>query len=149
MDDLTHHEPEVRPEYAETVAFFGHIAYLVPGLRAVLAAHLRDSDGEMLPHLLMTDVLEWMVSELAQGATVHTPMLFAALERGYVDGSPALRDLMAITFLEHIPGFAGVVPDPTNVGGRFRAGLGPTLGAALWQMEAWRADPQTRPRPAR
>ncbi|PKQ26467.1 MAG: hypothetical protein CVT64_05165 [Actinobacteria bacterium HGW-Actinobacteria-4] len=147
--ELHPHEPEESPDYAELVAFFGHIAYIIPGLRPVLADHLREADGEMLPHLLMTDVLEWVCRESERGMSAEAPVLFGALDRGYTDGSHAMRDLMVIAFLEHIPGFAGTVPDPTGVGPKVRAAMGPLMSAVLAEIESWRHDPSTRPRPTR
>jgi hypothetical protein len=147
--ELTPHEPEESPDYAELVAFFGHIAYINPGLRSVLADHLREADGEMLPHMLMTDVLEWACQECEQGWSGQASVLFGALDHGYKEGSPAMRDLMVIAFLEHLPGFAGTVPDPTGVGPKVRAGLGPMMTAVLAEIESWRTDPSRRPRPVR
>lgn len=129
------HEPELRPEYAETFALFGHLAYKVKPLRQVLATHLRSVDGEMLPHVLMHDVLDWTLDQLAVGPSAQTRAVLDALDNAYVDGSEDLQAVIVVSFLEAIPGFAGKAHDAAVAGNTLRMQLGPTLASVLAHVE--------------
>lgn len=134
------HEPELRPEYAETFALFGHLAYKVKPLRDVLATHLREVNGEMLPHVLMHDVLDWTLEQLATGPNALTRAVLDALDNAYVDGSEDLQAVIVVSFLEAIPGFAGRPDDATVAGNALRLQLGPTLASVLAHIEHARAQ---------
>jgi len=132
------YEPETHPDYAEVVAFFGHLAYNVEPLRPVLARHLLDSEGELLPHLLMSDVTDWLLRTAAHGSTLRSNEALRTLEHGYVAGSEGLRSVMVASFLEQLPGFAGQTADPAGVGASVRSRLGPTMKNVLATIEQWR-----------
>lgn len=139
--ELGQHEPEALPEYAEIVAFFGHIAYVMPPLREVLAEHLRVAEGEMLPILLMEDVTAWLLNTFrTTGPDGRTLQLLSILDAGYHEASDQLRSVILLGFLERIPGFAGQTTDADGAGMLVRSGLGPTLSAVLAEVESWRDD---------
>jgi hypothetical protein len=132
---VKHHEPEARPSYAEAFAFFGHLAYRVPELRDTLAAHLRDTEGEMLPHLLMEDVLAWLLEQVATAPGKPSRMALDILDEGYRTGTEALRALITVSFIEAIPGFDGDPSDPGGRGRALRLALGQTLSLVLVNLE--------------
>lgn len=136
-DDVFQHEPEARPSYAEAVAFFGHLAYGVPSLRDALAQHLLETQGEMLPHLFMEDVLEWLLGAVE---TSHDEARRALdiLDMGYQHGSEAFRSLVVVSLLEAMPGFDGADTDPTGRGAQLRASLGRHLRDVLAELERHR-----------
>ena len=140
---VVHHEPEARPSYAESFAFFGHLAYRVPELRDTLAQHLVDTEGEMLPHLLMEDVLVWILEQLGGSAGRPSRLALDILDDGYRNGSDALRSLVIVSFLEAIPGFDGDPSDPAGRGRVLRGALGPTLAGVLLKIESVRRDGST------
>lgn len=136
--DVFQHEPEARPSYAEAVAFCGHLAYRVAPLREALAHHLVQTQGEMLPHMLMDDVLAWLLSQVGNGITADGRNALDVLDEGYRIGSDALRSLMVVSLLEALPGFDG---EPNDAGGRghaLRIALGPTLSIVLAELEQHR-----------
>lgn len=141
-DDVFQHEPEARPAYAESVAFFGHLAYRVPPLRAALAKHLIDTHGEMLPHLYMEDVLEWLL-DATDEATADLVEALAVLDTGYSLGSEAFRALIVVSFLEALPGFDGATTDPSGRGAELRRSLGPVLAGVLDELERHRRSGAT------
>lgn len=51
---------------AETVAFVGAMTHRCRWLLPVFDEHLRDQEGEVLPHLYMADVERWAEAELLQ-----------------------------------------------------------------------------------
>lgn len=134
------HEPELRPEYAETFALFGHLAYKVKPLRNVLALHLYEVDGEMLPHVLMQDVLDWLLEQVNAGPSGLVRTVLDILDAAYVDGSEDLQAVMVVSFLEAIPGFAGRADDAVLAGKALRMQLGPTLASVLAHIEQARAQ---------
>ncbi len=135
--DVFDHEPEARPTYAETVAFFGHLAYRVPPLRETLARHLIETHGELLPHLLMDDVLAWLL-DAVDAAPSDLMEATHILDTGYTLGSEALRHLMVVSFLEALPGFCGQANDPSGRGKAVRRTLGPVLTDVLVELERYR-----------
>ena len=135
--DVFNHEPEARPRYAEIVAFFGHLAYRVPPLRETLAQHLVETQGEMLPHLLMDDVLEWLLDSVAE-APSDLMEATQILDTGYTLGSEALRHLFVVSLLEALPGFGGASNDPFGRGAAVRRALGPVLTEVLVELERYR-----------
>ena len=141
-DDIFAHEPEEYADYGETVAFFGHIAYLAPPLRDVLADHLREADGEMLPNLLMGDVTRWVLATFGPGGgdVAAAREVLQVLEDGYIDGSDGIRAVIVMSFLEALPGFNGKLDDTDGRGAVIRAALGPTLGRGLARLEQWRRE---------
>lgn len=143
-NDVFRYEPEARPTYAEVVSFFGHLAYRVPPLRDTLATHLRETEGEMLPHLLMDDVLEWLLDSVAE-APSDLMEATAILDTGYTLGSEALRSLIVVSFLEALPGFDGAPTDPFGRGQAVRRTLGPVLTEVLAELEKHRRS-GARPR---
>jgi hypothetical protein len=132
------HEPEARPSYAEAFAFFGHLAYRVRPLRETLAAHLLETDGEMLPHLLMQDVLEWLLEQVVTAPGQQSRTALDILDEAYRTGSDALRLLIVVSFVEAIPGFDGDPSDPGGRGRALRVALGPALSVELANLEQQR-----------
>jgi hypothetical protein len=97
----------------------------------------------MLPHLLMEDVLHWVLAEVGAGAGPEVQLALSVLDDGYLKGSEAFRELVVVSFIEAIPGFDG---DPLDSGGRgraLRALLGPALGSVLTELERYRAGGAT------
>lgn len=138
VDDVGEHEPEARPAYAETVAFFGHLAYRVPALREILAKHLLDTQGEMLPHLFMEDVLDWLVAEGRAATAKDVRLALRVLDDGYRDGSEAFRSLIVVSFIEAIPGARPGFADRGGRGEALRKALGPQLTAVVRELDRHR-----------
>jgi hypothetical protein len=137
-DDVGEHEPEARPAYAETVAFFGHLAYKVPALRGTLAKHLLDTEGEMLPHLFMEDVLHWLVAEGRPATDKDVRLVLRVLDEGYRNGSEPFRSLVVVSFIEAIPGFHRGFADAGGKGEALRKALGPALTAVAKELDRHR-----------
>lgn len=142
-DGVMSHEPEARPGYAEKVAFLGHLVFEVPALRETFARHLLDAEGEMLPHLLMQDIVEWMHAGVADGITPEVRRALAVLDEGFARGSDAFVTFLAVSFLEELPGFGGKPVDATTGGHHLRLYLGPHLSNALVQLEQMRREGST------
>ena len=89
----------------------------VPELRPMLDEHLRDFDGELLPHLFFAEVMSW-AQEQAWHPTATSPtrlrVLLDRLDADYRDGDDDLHGLIQVSFLW---GLSDAV----------RALLGPTL----------------------
>lgn len=71
-------------------------------LEPVMAKHLADQEGELLPYLFMADVARW-----AQATYPSDPGLVGEivdwLEREFVQASAAEKDLIGLGFVETIP----------------------------------------------
>jgi hypothetical protein len=111
---------------ASTVALIGALMYRTRALLPVLEEHLTDNDGQVLPHLVMADVIRWLVAyRTAQPELVRSVLDW--LETAYVDGDEDVRDVIAVSGVE-------MIPDPGQHGAELRTMLGTHLKA----VDPWR-----------
>ena len=102
-----------------------------PGLDALHREHLEDYD-ELLPHVFLGDVTRWLTTGAPGPAAAS---VLAVLERHWTAGDEAVRNAIAVSFLENLePGDAAV-----------RAALGPGLQAELLAIESWMPEHPDRP----
>ena len=75
------------------------LAVEFPRLDPIMAEHLTDQEGELLPYLFMADVARW-----AQATYRSDPVAVGALvdwlEREFVSAAAAERDLIGLGFVE-------------------------------------------------
>lgn len=108
---------------AAQVAFVGHLAHVVTSIAPVLQEHLDDNDGVVLPHIVMADIERWAES-VVQANSDDLAVLLNELEAAFASGDEDVTELIAVSFLEHIPR----APEP---GHQLRGLLGPTLREQL------------------
>jgi hypothetical protein len=112
---------------ASSVAFIGALMYRYRELLPILDEHLGDNDGQVLPHLVMADVMRWLVAH-----RVEEPALIRSvldwLETAYTDGDDDVRDVIAVSGVE-------MIPDPGQPGEELRM----SLGAHLAAVDPWRS----------
>lgn len=111
---------------ASTVSAVGALVYANGLLRPVLQEHLDDNDGEVLPHLLMADIIRWLVAQRTIDP-MGVRSIIDWLESAYSRGDDEIRDLIAVSGVE-------MIPDPGEPGAELRALLGPHLSA----VDPWR-----------
>lgn len=104
---------------ADTVAAIGALIYAHRDLLPVLEEHLADNEGEVLPTVVLDDVVRWLVKHRASHLDVCRSV-FAWLERELVDGSEAVRGLITVSGIV-------MIPDPGQPGAELRDLLGPRL----------------------
>jgi hypothetical protein len=112
---------------ASTVAFTGALVYRFQELLPLLEQHLSDQDGEVLPHLLMADVERWSTQAAVSGSSEQLRVvkrLISFLERAFSEGGDDVQELIAVSFLEHLP-------RPSEPGAEIRDQLGPNLKKQL------------------
>ena len=112
---------------ATTVAAVGALVYTHRQLLPVLDAHLIDNDGEVLPHLVMADVIRWLVEHRDTDWDTCRSVL-GWLETEYSLGPAEVRGLIAVSAVE-------MIPDPGMPGAELRDILGP----ALRKADPWHA----------
>jgi hypothetical protein len=105
------------------VALLGALAWQFPQLREVLDEHLRDNDGEILPHVVMADYERWAETALERSEPQLRDFL-KVLEDAYGSGDEQLQELISVSFLEHIP-------RPDERGSKLREIVGPKLQEQL------------------
>jgi hypothetical protein len=109
------------------VALVGALFYRFKVLRPLLEEHLEDQDGGVLPHLLIADVERWAETEIAkgdEGARALVREVLDFLEDAYATQGSEVEELIAVSFLEH-------VPRPGEPGSQLRALVGPRLAEEL------------------
>ena len=102
---------------------FQHIVQVVPSFAPALSEHLQDN-GELLPHVLMSDLLRFVGARIDQhGQTaVEVAVILDTLEDEVLGGDADTVNAIAVSFLENLeaePFFS-----------KLYARLGPKLRAA-------------------
>lgn len=73
----------------------------VPELQPVLAEHVEDNFGELLPHVFFGDLTRWLNAEVAARPTSDAAgRLLWALDQAYANGDDDIRELVTVSFLE-------------------------------------------------
>lgn len=84
----------------------------------VLQEHLEDYDGEVIAHLLLPDIVRWMLHNPLERDLHQRVWLW--LEAAYVAGDTHERELVVLSAVE-------MIPDPGMPGADMRSLLGPVL----------------------
>lgn len=105
--------------YPYNVAAVGSLIDAHRELIPVLDESLQDNFGEVLPHLVMADVVRWLVANRVSRPDVVRSVL-DWLEREYARGPEDVRGLIALGAVE-------MIPDPGQPGAELRELLGPQL----------------------
>ena len=80
-----------------------------PVLSALLGDHLKDYDGELLPHVFFGDVTRYIISltiEASRGGLSSARQLHDILdflEEGFSSDDEQLQELLSVSFLENLP----------------------------------------------
>lgn len=108
---------------AQTVSFVGSLVRQNRSLMSVFEEHLKDQDGEVLPHLFMADVERWAEDALTTSPEAVKRVL-VCIEDEYNGPDDDVREVIAASFLEHLP-------RPGNPCAELRELLGPACTAKL------------------
>lgn len=103
----------------DQVALLGSLAWRFPALRMALNEHLAANRGEILPHPLMSEYERWAQRAVLEDDAQLSTFL-SALEDAYVTGGDEIENLIAVSFLEHLP-------RPGEAGSEIRDRLGPAM----------------------
>ena len=114
-------------------AFVRLLAEKYSALQPLLAEHLDNNFGEVLPHVFFEDVTSWIVLLTTEARTDPDSKRQLAdvlehLEEAYLTGDEGLENLLCASFLESLPG-------REEPGGEVRGMLGKTLRAKLRAIE--------------
>lgn len=96
-------------------------------LAPILEESLEDNEGELLPHLVLADVMRWLAEYLGSEPETCRSIL-DWLEREYERGLEDVRGLITVSGVE-------MIPDPGQPGSALRDWLGP----ALRRLDPWTA----------
>lgn len=105
-----------------------------PDLEPLMAEHLEDQEGELLPYLLMADLVRW-AQQKVNGNPERVSALIAWLEIHCEQADEPVRNLIAVGFVENIPA--------TPEGDPLLTLLGPSLRQFAQDMnlfEPWDRD---------
>jgi len=90
-----------------------------PTLAPILVEHRVENFGEMLPHLVMADIVRWLVDHRREDPGLCSSVI-AWMEARFSEGPEDVRDLIAVSGVE-------MIPDPGQPGAELRNLLGPKL----------------------
>lgn len=110
---------------ASSVAFIGALTYTYRELLGVLEEHLEDNEGEVLPHLVMSDVIRWLVAHRKTDQAL-VEEIFSWISRAYTDGDDQIQNVIALSGVE-------MIPDPGQPGSELRNLLSPELS----KLDPW------------
>lgn len=96
-------------------------------LAPLLDASLEDNEGELLPHLVLADVVRWLAEHVESESDTCRSIL-DWLELEYESGPEDVRGLITVSGVE-------MIPDPGQPGSLLRVWLGP----ALRRIDPWSA----------
>jgi hypothetical protein len=106
-------------------AFIDRLEAEVPEATSVVAEHLADNDGELLVHLLFSDLLRLTVSNFHNGQLGVTDRLLAFVDRCLREGDDYIINAVSVSFVEHF----GALPGETDeLLDRWPTGLHQELG---------------------
>ena len=91
----------------------------------ILAESLEDNDGEVLAHLIMSDVFRWLATNVNKDRETCQSIL-DWLEREFERGDDDVKDLIGASGVE-------MIPDPGDQGSELRDLLGPLM----WSVDPW------------
>jgi hypothetical protein len=103
----------------------------VPEARAVVDEHLLDQDGELLLHLLMSDLLRFVVQKFHGGERDVARRCLDFVDRALRDGDEGVANAVAVSFVEDV----GSGPGETDA---FVASWPTALLAEKARQDAWR-----------
>lgn len=106
---------------ASNVAAISALVYHHPELAPLLAEHLEDNNGQVLPHLLMGDVIRWLTEHWESDSQVCRSVL-DWLDEAYDSGDDAVQELIVVSGVANIP-------DPGQAGSEIRDALTERLRA--------------------
>lgn len=112
---------------ASTVAMVGALVYEHRQLLPVLAEHLEDNDCEVLPHLLLADIVRWTAARV-ETAEETCRAVWQWIARAYEVGDEPVRGLITVSGVEALP----------NPGEPGAAELRQMLSAELLTLDPWR-----------
>jgi hypothetical protein len=108
-----------------TVQFMNEIATALPSAARVIHARRQEERGEILPHMEMSDLIDWAgetyaasqgPNEAGRRARWEIELFLRMLEDGFEVGDQDLDDLIATSFLEglattreSLPGLRGLL----------------------------------------
>ncbi|MEZ2126798.1 MULTISPECIES: hypothetical protein [unclassified Sinorhizobium] len=87
---------------ALTVSFACHLAFRFRELLPVLAEHIQDNSGEILPHILMYDYCRFVCGG-PDGEHKWQRELLGYLENNFSESDDEISNLIAVSFIENIP----------------------------------------------
>ncbi|SIT72049.1 hypothetical protein SAMN05880545_0987 [Microbacterium sp. RU33B] len=104
---------------ASTVSLVGALCHSQRVFLPLLDEHMADNFGEILPHLVMSDIVRAMADQ-AELQEAWCREVWDWLDAAYLDGDEAERELLVVSGVE-------MIPDPGERGAEMRAMLGPNL----------------------
>lgn len=92
-------------------AFVDELLEVVPEAEPTVAEHLDDQDGELLLHLLLSDVLRLTVSAFHGGDLDLSERILGVVARGLDEGDDYVSNAVAVSFVEDFGASPGETDD--------------------------------------
>ena len=114
---------------AATVAMIGALVHEYDQFLPLLEEHLDDNFAEVLPHLLLSDVIRVLTANYDESPAMCRSVI-SWLDREYHSGPEDIRDLIGANGVE-------MIPSPGQPG----AGLRDLLSPTLRKIDPWQGSP--------
>lgn len=88
--------------HAACCALVAAVAWQEPAFLPSLAAHLEEMDGEVLPHLLLADYLDRCLRLAERSDFEPVKLLGALLDEAVERNIREVRDMVQVSFVEHL-----------------------------------------------
>lgn len=113
-----------------TIAVIDRLVEACATLKPLLAEHVDDNFGEVLPHMFLGEVTRHLAKQAADPAAFRSvETALQLLETEFASGTDEIKELIAVSFLENLP-------DGPRPGVDLRGQLGPSLRGELSRMRA-------------
>ena len=89
--------------------FVDRLLAAVPDLAPVVDEHLADSEGELLLHLLVADVLRFSSGAFGSGDQATASRVLTFMSAAFENADGKVRNAIAVSFVEHV----GALPNET------------------------------------
>ena len=104
--------------------FAGRLVGAHPMLEPVLAEHLSDQEGELLPDVFLGEVAEWLATQGTSGPSNDMRAIFTWLDLEYENGSFDVRNLIDVGIIEMLPASPAGDPVLKHLGPQLRERAG-------------------------
>ena len=82
--------------------FVDRLLAAVPDLAPVVDEHLADSEGELLLHLLVADVLRFSSGAIGSGDQATASRVLTFMSAAFENADGKVRNAIAVSFVEHV-----------------------------------------------
>jgi hypothetical protein len=91
--------------------FLELLSTAVPEVAPIVDEHLSDNDGDLLIHLLMSDLRRFATSAFGSGDVATSAKVLHFVGSALDNGDESVQNAVAVSFVEHVGAWPGETPE--------------------------------------